>query len=100
MDDLISRKAAIDALGEEPLVWNEDDAGEVAERNQWKLDVAAIKALPSAERHGKWLMIDKGHHFYDWECSICGGSGRADHLFCPNCGASMDEEDTNANETL
>ena len=49
MDDLISRQAAIDALGEEPLVWHEDDAGEVAERNQWRRDVAAIKALPSAQ---------------------------------------------------
>lgn len=49
MSDLISRAAAIDALGEEPLVWHEDDAGEVAERNQWRRDVAAIKALPSAQ---------------------------------------------------
>ena len=48
-DDTISRQAAIDALGEEPLVWHEDDAGEVAERNQWRRDVAAIKALPSAQ---------------------------------------------------
>ena len=47
--DTISRQAAIDALGEEPLVWHEDDAGEVAERNQWRRDVAAIKALPSAQ---------------------------------------------------
>jgi len=44
MDDLISRRAAIEALGEEPLVWHDDDA-EVAERNQWRRDVAAIKAL-------------------------------------------------------
>jgi len=49
MNDLISRQAAMDALGEEPLVWHEDDAGEVAERNQWRRDVAAIKALPSAQ---------------------------------------------------
>ena len=49
MSDTISRQAAIDALGEEPLVWHEDDAGEVAERNQWRRDVAAIKAVPSAQ---------------------------------------------------
>ena len=65
MDDLISRQAAIDALGEEPLVWHEDDAGEVAERNQWRRDVAAIEALPSAQpdeiplewidKHLEWL---------------------------------------------
>lgn len=48
--DCISRQAALDALGEEPLVWHEDDAGEIAERNQWRRDVAAIKALPSAQQ--------------------------------------------------
>lgn len=47
--DTISRQAALDALGEEPLVWHEDDAGEIAERNQWRRDVAAIKKLPSAQ---------------------------------------------------
>lgn len=55
-DGTISRQAAIDALGEEPLVWHEDDAGEVAERNQWRRDVAAIKALPSAQR---WIPCSK-----------------------------------------
>ena len=55
MSDLISRQAAIDALGEEPLVWHEDDAGEVAERNQWRRDVAAIKALPSAQPKQQWI---------------------------------------------
>lgn len=43
-------------------------------------------------RHGHWTLIDKGHNFYDWECSICGGSGRGDYLFCPYCGAVMDED--------
>ena len=46
--DLISRAEAIDALGEEPLVWY-DGEDEIAERNQWRRDVAAIKALPSAQ---------------------------------------------------
>ena len=42
-------------------------------------------------KHGLWETIDKGHFFYDWKCSKCGGSGRADYLFCPNCGSRMDE---------
>lgn len=46
--DVISRQAAIDALGEEPLVWD-DGEYELAERNQWRRDVAAIKGLPSAQ---------------------------------------------------
>ena len=48
MDDAISRQAALDALGEEPPVWY-DGEDEIAERNQWRRDVAAIKALPSAQ---------------------------------------------------
>lgn len=46
--DLIDRQAAIDALGEEPLVWN-DGEDELAERDQWRRDANAIKALPSAQ---------------------------------------------------
>ena len=46
--DLISRAEAIDALGEEPPVWY-DGEDEIAERNQWRRDVAAIKALPSEQ---------------------------------------------------
>ena len=98
MDDLISRQAAIDALGEEPLLWTEDDAGEVAERNQWKQDVAAIKALPSAERHGRWLVQDKGIIVTSYRCSECGRVVRddtgydvsIDYPYC-HCGAKMDE---------
>ncbi len=46
--DMVSRQAAIDALGEEPPVWY-DGEDELAERNQWRRDVNAIKALPPAQ---------------------------------------------------
>ena len=49
MSDLISRKLAIEALGEEPMVWNDDDAFALGKRNQWVCDVEAIKGVPSAE---------------------------------------------------
>lgn len=48
MNDTISRQAAIESLGEEPMVWN-DEYDEIAEREQWRRDVAAIEAVPSAE---------------------------------------------------
>ncbi len=48
MSDLISRQDAIDALGEEPPVWY-DGEDEIAERNQWRRDKAAIESLPSAD---------------------------------------------------
>lgn len=44
-------------------------------------------------KHGRWITEDKGHYFYDWKCSVCGGSGRSDYLFCHICGAKMVNED-------
>lgn len=108
MSDLISRQDAIDALGEEPEVWIDDDEYAKGMNAQWKYDRKAIEALPSAERKGKWLEMgtnkDGTHNI---KCSKCGegyktrGHARsiatkAKYKFCPNCGASMEgrgEED-------
>ena len=46
--DLISRQDAIDALGEEPDIWN-DTEEEWAYRNAWVEHISAIKSLPSAD---------------------------------------------------
>ena len=93
MDDLISRQAAIDALTalEEPAptarhlsaIYDCEDA---------------IKALPSAERRGRWIH----RPVEEWgasncKCSVCGTEnffplllkGGADN-YCGNCGARMD----------
>lgn len=94
-DDTISRQAAIDALGERPLVWNVwTDEYELGQRNQYDSDKLAIETLPSADRHGRW---DNGF------CSVCGaealtewndtGGEYAFTKFCPNCGAKMDGEE-------
>lgn len=88
--DLIGRQAAIDALGEEPLVWNEDDAGEVTERNQWKQDVAAIKALPSAERRGRWIAVENDIDYYPFMCSECYETVIKRTNYCSKCGAKME----------
>ena len=48
MDDIISREAALYALGEAPEVWT-DSPEEFAALLQWEMDVTAIKALPSAD---------------------------------------------------
>lgn len=48
MDDLISRQAAIEALGEKPLAWTESEY-EQGLQNQWEQDVDALMALPSAQ---------------------------------------------------
>lgn len=46
--DLISRQAAIDALGEEPEVWVGDEYAQGLYQ-QWHYDVNALKTLPSAQ---------------------------------------------------
>lgn len=50
MSDLISRQAAIESLGEEPLVWKDDDEYTIGERQQWRDDVKAISSLPSVSQ--------------------------------------------------
>lgn len=93
MSDLISRQDAIDALGEEPLVWDENDDYDVATRNQWRYDVECIKEVPSIERKGSWVGID-GEFCETFECDRCGfvledWIQGAFYNFCPNCGADM-----------
>lgn len=106
-NDCISRQEALDALGEEPLVWT-DSEGEIAERSQWRMDVAAIKAVTPVDAvpvvHGKW--IHDGYdipHGVDWmHCSVCGQREpyvpAAMTNYCTNCGARMDEKDGDGNE--
>ena len=93
MDDLIKRQDAIDALGEEPPVWYDGD-DEIAERNQWRRDKAAIESLPSAEpKTGEWDLCKDDDGVYG-VCSICGCYvdfslyGRP-YKVCPHCGARM-----------
>ena len=57
MDDLISRKAAIDALGKDPgfkvkLFGKSYDEGR---SDQWFKDVHVLTALPSAQPEQRWI---------------------------------------------
>lgn len=108
MNDLISRQDAINALGDEPLVWFEEDGYELGLNDQWHYDVNALKALPSVEsKTGKWIKVygfatpggdpvwrcsecGKGLHIYGIEASTY-GADIAEHQWvsCPNCGADM-----------
>ena len=47
--DTISRRQAIDALGDEPEVWTGKDEYAQGLNNQWHYDVNALKTLPSAQ---------------------------------------------------
>ena len=96
MSDLIDRQAAIDALGERPMVWMDSDY-EIAQRNQWDVDKLAIETVPSAADVVEVVRCKDCKH-RDAENGFCEGRGWPMQLvpddgFCdkghPNCGADM-----------
>ena len=113
--DLISRAEAIEALGEEPPVWC-DEEYEIAERNQWRADIEAIESVPSADRpRGGWIeetswKYKKGGRNSDMKeilgtewmtmmrqrCSECNKVTMVDgsilYKYCPHCGSEMRSE--------
>ena len=48
--DLISRQAALDALGERPMLWINNDEYTLGARNQYDMDRLAIETVPSAHQ--------------------------------------------------
>ena len=89
MDDLISRQAAIAAVGYYSL--HSGDKLLFAD--------APLKALPTVDpvKHGRWKKAYADHEafgerpFYRY-CSECCEVTVFPFKFCPNCGARMDEE--------
>ena len=104
MSDVISRKAAIDAIFSEALY----------EPGMKKRDTDAvvlaifekIKSLPSAsQRTGRWIPLQLSIAYPPYQCSCCFGNApmvmvgtgrlKKGHLealltdFCPHCGADM-----------
>ena len=100
MSDLISRQAAIDALGERPMVLTGGDY-ELGKQEQYVRDLLAIENVPSAQPRPK-----TGHWIYDGDQIICNRCFKAFGFislkltsnYCPNCGAKMDEEENGAEE--
>lgn len=45
-DEIIRRTDALEALGEEPMVWYDDAPEQVQERNDWEHIIDAINAIP------------------------------------------------------
>lgn len=82
MNDLISRQAAIEAMGC------------VSDSICAQQAIDALADLPSAERRGRWLYKSElysycGHPFYPKICSVCNGVFEYTTNYCPNCGARM-----------
>ena len=85
--DLISRQAAIDALGERPMVWTSDDDYSLGERNQYDIDRLAIETVPSADVVEVVRCSDCKHSyetFAGWICShgVCVDCVVRDDFYC------------------
>lgn len=109
MADLISREAAIDAIvsvtafPDEDYIKNlcqnpansEDWLGGVCDAINAVEDVIAVDAVPVV--HGRWMRFLTIY----WKCSECGyTTSHCDGwLYCPHCGAKMDGERRDDNET-
>lgn len=95
MSDYISRKDALDALGEEPDVWTGDDEYSKGMQDQWRYDKRAIESLPTADvverKKGEWILQeDKTQKHYGWHfCSECGAWIGEPTNFCSECGVDM-----------
>ena len=96
INDLISRSAAIDALGECPYNWN-DDPEEIQAVNDWEDMLARLEKLPAVDAvpvvHARWQGVSP---FVDSEecsnCRYCIYSEELETPYCPWCGAKMDGE--------
>ena len=98
MQDLISRQAAIDAIGRLDIP---EDMCVFEILSHIELEIGNLpSAQPTAEpvRHGKWIKADSQQyfrkHYPAFTCSECGQrkDSQKKWNYCPNCGARMDEE--------
>ena len=103
-DDLISRAAAIDALGECPYNWN-DWPEEIQAVNDWQDAIESIKNVPAVDAvpvvHGRWEEHEDCNGDSYYTCSVCdcywtlidGTPAENNMRYCPECGAKMNAED-------
>ena len=54
--DLISKQAALGALGERPVVWSDNDDYTLGARNQYDMDRLALETVPSAQQ---WISCEE-----------------------------------------
>lgn len=90
---MINRQDAIDALGERPIAWMQDEY-ETGLQNQYDSDLAALQSVPSVQSdiynraEGAWVL---NHLTQLWECINCHEQEEKITDFCPHCGARITE---------
>ena len=102
MNDLISRKAAINTIKNhycDGCTYYGVKCKSVLSENCPIYNASiAIGAVPAVDaepvRHGRWIYLNESV-FPDYACSLCGCISIfvADAKYCPRCGAKMDLED-------
>lgn len=102
MIEFIRKQDAINALGEEPEVWYDDDYV-IGARDEWVSNKLSIEALDRVDVkpfiRAKWIVEENMHGFLTCECSNCGEEtretvmGKPRFMFCPMCGAMMEYND-------
>ena len=92
MDDLISRAALLNDLSYcAPELWQDEEYIKAKIIKQPAVDAAPVV-------HGRWRSIKAvggpNYPYWDAKCSECGYTTKstAGWLYCPHCGAKMDEE--------
>lgn len=103
MDDLISRKAAIEAFDRIPLTRIKGLGLELLiSVSDAKGMLEGMKAVDTATvKHGRWEYSENIYDDSTWVCSICkepwtliDGTPQENGMkYCPNCGAKMDLEE-------
>lgn len=88
MSDLISRRAAIDAVSKGCQEW----------RGIFQRCEENIKAIEAEPKHGRWKAWDLTWGRSIYVCTSCGDAmevptenGKPIFNYCPYCGARMDE---------
>ena len=98
MSDLISRQAAIDALGERPVVWDEwTNEYSLGQRNQYDSDLLAIETVPTIDpvKRGRWehRMLTSYPAKAICVCNLCWQVMDREYFYCPHCGAKMERSE-------
>ena len=100
--ELISRQAAIDAIGEKSdEIYKTKQKGATYPHDDFFQGMAyaedVVKQLPSAEPkriRGQWITDKQGFVTWSAICNKCGARTQmfdGYYNFCPNCGAKMEE---------
>jgi rubrerythrin len=80
------------------IPWDVEGVGEIPVITKEEIDqMPTVDAVPVRHpvKHGKWIPREKGVVYPFWArytCSEC-GTHWDDTLYCPNCGAKMDEDE-------